>query len=132
MSKKIFLLAGGLAVQKFGTKLEKEQELLSNLADMMIDIFALESALLRTKKHIARTSEEKAAGMIEMTQVFAYEAFQRIEALAKETLALVETGDMLRMQLSVLKKLTRTSPVDTVALKRSIAARVVKNERYTV
>jgi len=132
MSKKIFLLAGGLAVQKFGTKLEKEQELLSNLADMMIDIFALESALLRTKKHIARTSEEKAAGMIEMTQVFAYEAFQRIEALAKEILASVEAGDMLRMQLSVLKKLTRTSPVDTVALKRSIAARVVKNERYTV
>ena len=70
--------------------------------------------------------------MIEMTQVFAYEAFQRIEALAKETLASVETGDMLRMQLSVLKKLTRCTPVDTVALKRSIAARVVKNERYTV
>ncbi|WP_145040356.1 acyl-CoA dehydrogenase family protein [Paenibacillus sp. Y412MC10] len=132
MSKKIFLLAGGLAVQKFGTKLEKEQEALSNLADMMIDIYALESALLRTRKQIERTSEEKAASMIEMTQVFAYEAFQRIEALAKETLASVETGDMLRMQLSVLKKLTRCTPVDTVALKRSIAARVVKNERYTV
>lgn len=103
MSKKIFLLAGGMAVQKFGTKLEKEQEALSNLADMMIDIYALESALLRTRKQIERTSEEKAASMIEMTQVFAYEAFQRIEALAKETLASVETGDMLRMQLSVLK-----------------------------
>jgi len=99
---------------------------------MMIDIYALESALLRTRKQIERTSEEKAASMIEMTQVFAYEAFQRIEALAKETLASVETGDMLRMQLSVLKKLTRCTPVDTVALKRSIAARVVKNERYTV
>lgn len=132
MSKKIFLLAGGLAVQKFGTKLDKEQEALANLADMMIDIYALESALLRTRKHIARTSEEKAANMIEMTQVFAYEAFQRIEALAKETLASVESGDMLRMQLSVLKKLTRSNPTDTVALKRSIAARVVKNERYTV
>ena len=59
MSKKIFLLAGGLAVQKFGTKLEKEQEALSNLADMMIDIYALESALLRTRKQIERTSEEK-------------------------------------------------------------------------
>ncbi|MGV2806227.1 acyl-CoA dehydrogenase, partial [Clostridium perfringens] len=98
----------------------------------MIDIYALESALLRTRKQIERTSEEKAASMIEMTQVFAYEAFQRIEALAKETLASVETGDMLRMQLSVLKKLTRCPPVDTVALNRSIAARVVKNERYTV
>lgn len=132
MSKKIFLLVGGLAVQKLGTKLEKEQELLSNLADIMTDIYALESALLRTRKHLTRTSEEKAAGMIEMTQVFAYEAFLRIEGLARETLAAVETGDMLRMQLSVLKKLTRTTPLDTVALKRSIAARVVSRERYTV
>ncbi|PAD71240.1 MULTISPECIES: acyl-CoA dehydrogenase family protein [Paenibacillus] len=132
MSKKIFLLVGGLAVQKLGTKLEKEQELLSNLADIMTDIYALESALLRTRKHLTRTSEEKAAGMIEMTQVFAYEAFLRIEGLARETLAAVETGDMLRMQLSVLKKLTRTAPLDTVALKRSIAARVVSRERYTV
>lgn len=132
MSKKIFLLVGGLLVQKLGTKLEKEQELLSNLADIMTDIYALESALLRTRKHLTRTTEEKAAGMIEMTQVFAYEAFQRIEGLARETLAAVETGDMLRMQLSVLKKLTRTAPLDTVALKRSIAARVVSRERYTV
>lgn len=132
MSKKIFLLAGGLAVQKFGTRLEKEQEVLANLADMMIDIFALESILLRTRKQIARATEEKAGNMIEMTQVFAYEAFQRIEALAKETLASVESGDMLRMQLSILKKLTRSTPANTVALKRSIAARVVKNERYTV
>lgn len=132
MSKKIFLLAGGLAVQKFGTKLEKEQEVLANLADMMIDIYALESALLRTRKQINRTSEEKAANMIEMTQVFSYEAFQRIEAIAKETLASVDTGDMLRMQLSILKKLTRSTPTNKVALKRSIAARVVQNQRYTV
>lgn len=132
MAKKIFLLAGGMAVQKFGTKLEKEQEALANLADMMIDIYALESALLRTKKQIQRTSEEKAACMIEMTQVFAYEAMQRIEALAKEILASVESGDMLRMQMSVLKKLTRSNPADTVALKRSIAERVVTSERYCV
>lgn len=132
MAKKIFLLTGGMAVQKFGTKLEKEQEALANLADMMIDIYALESALLRTKKQIQRTSEEKAACMIEMTQVFAYEAMQRIEALAKEILASVESGDMLRMQMSVLKKLTRSNPADTVALKRSIAERVVTSERYCV
>ncbi|WP_211747751.1 acyl-CoA dehydrogenase family protein [Paenibacillus sp. Marseille-Q4541] len=132
MTKKIFLLVGGLAVQKFGTKLEKEQEALSNLADILIDVFALESALFRTKKQIARVSEEKAANMIEMTKVYAYEALERVEAFAKETLTSVESGDMLRMQLSVLKKLTRLTPADTVALKRSIAARVVNNERYTV
>ncbi|MCM3782616.1 acyl-CoA dehydrogenase family protein [Neobacillus mesonae] len=132
MSKKIFLLTGGLAVQKYGTKLEKEQEVLANLADMMIDIFALESVLARTQKQIARTSEAKAANMIEMTQVFAYEVFLRIESLAKELLTSVESGDMLRMQLSVLKKLSRNTPVNITKLKRSIAARVVDNERYTI
>ena len=132
MSKKIFLLAGGQAVQKFGTKLEQQQEVLSNLADMMIQIYAMESGIVRTRKQVDRRSEEKAANMLEMTRVFTYEAFQKIEALAKETLAVIESGDMLRMQLSVLKKLTKITPIDSVALKRSIAARVVKNERYTV
>ncbi|SFS51516.1 acyl-CoA dehydrogenase family protein [Paenibacillus sp. 453mf] len=132
MSKKIFLLAGGLAVQKYGTKLEKEQEVLAGLADMMIDIFALESVLTRTNKQLARTSEERTQNMIEMTKVFAYEAFLRVESVAKELLTTVESGDMLRMQLSVLKKLTRSNPVNTTQYKRSIAARVINNERYTV
>ncbi|MEK5059037.1 acyl-CoA dehydrogenase [Paenibacillus sp. FSL H7-0326] len=132
MSKKIFLLVGGLAVQKYGTKLEKEQEVLAGLADMMIDIFALESVLARTNKQASRTSEEKALNMIEMTKVFAYEAFLRVESVAKELLTTIESGDMLRMQLSVLKKLTRSNPVNTNLYKRSIAARVIHNERYTV
>lgn len=132
MSKKIFLLVGGLAVQKYGTKLEKEQEVLAGLADMMIDIFALESVLARTNKQASRTSEEKALNMIEMTKVFAYEAFLRVESVAKELLTTIESGDMLRMQLSVLKKLTRSNPVNTNQYKRSIAARVINNERYTV
>ncbi|WDH84785.1 acyl-CoA dehydrogenase family protein [Paenibacillus urinalis] len=132
MSKKIFLLVGGLAVQKYGTKLEKEQEVLAGLADMMIDIFALESVLARANKQAARTSEDKSLNMIEMTKVFAYEAFLRVESVAKELLTTVESGDMLRMQLSVLKKLTRSNPVNTNQYKRSIAARVIHNERYTV
>lgn len=132
MMKKIFLLVGGLAVQKLGTSLEKEQETLSNLADILIDVFALESALLRTKKQVARVSEEKAINMVEMTKVYAYEALQRAEGTAKETLVSLESGDMLRMQLSVLKKLTKLSPLDKVALKRRIAARVVTSQRYTV
>lgn len=132
MLKKIFLLAGGFAVQKLGTRLEKEQEILGNLADILIDVFALESALLRTKKQLARVSEEKAMNMVEMTKVYAYEALQKAEAIAKETLSSLETGDMLRMQLSVLKKLSKLNPLDKVALKRKIADRVVLNERYTV
>ncbi|MBB3108658.1 alkylation response protein AidB-like acyl-CoA dehydrogenase [Paenibacillus phyllosphaerae] len=130
MAKKIFLMAGGTAVQKLNTKLEQEQEVLSALADVMIQIYAMESALLRTKKLIAKQGEDKSAAAIAMAQVFIHEAFAEIEALAKETLSAIETGDTLRTQLSVLKKLTRRSSVNTVALKRQIAARVIPAERY--
>jgi alkylation response protein AidB-like acyl-CoA dehydrogenase len=132
MAKKIFLLIGGLAVQKYQSALEKEQEVLSSLADIMIQVFAMESALLRTKKLIARAGEEKAKNAVEMTTVFVHEAFARVEDRAKEALSAMEAGDMLRTQLSVLKKLTRSTPADTVGLKRNIAARVIQSEKYIV
>lgn len=130
MAKKIFLMAGGTAVQKLGPRLEQEQEVLAALADMMIHIYAMESALLRTKKKIDRQGEEKAALAVAITRVYVDEAFARIDALAKETLSAVETGDTLRTQLSVLKKLTRRGAIDTVRLKRQIAAGVIGKEDY--
>jgi alkylation response protein AidB-like acyl-CoA dehydrogenase len=130
MAKKIFLFVGGTAIQKVGTRIEAEQEILSNLADMMIQIYALESALLRAEKQISRTSEARSENLIQMTQVFTQEAFERMESYAKETLTALESGDTLRTQLSVLKKLTRYTPVNTTALKRDIAARVIRGEKY--
>jgi len=132
MAKKIFLMAGGSAVQKYGMNLEKQQEVLSNLADMMIQIYAMETTLVRTRKLIAKSGEEKAKNAIQMTDVFVQEAFAEIERLAKDTLAAMETGDVLRTQLSVLKKLTRSTPVDAVGLKREIAARVIAAEKYVI
>ncbi|WP_284640023.1 acyl-CoA dehydrogenase family protein [Paenibacillus silviterrae] len=132
MAKKIFLMIGAQAVQKYQLKLEQEQELLSHLADMMIGVYAMESALLRTKKLIDKRGEEKSRNAIEMTIVFVQETFDRIEGLAKESLAAMEEGDMLRTQLSILKKLARKSPVNTLSLKRRIAARVIETEQYTV
>ncbi|QDP41895.1 acyl-CoA dehydrogenase family protein [Radiobacillus deserti] len=132
MAKKMFLMVGGLAVQKYQQKLEDEQEVLSVLADIMIQVFAAESAYLRTKKLMDKQGEEKAANAIAMTEVFIHEAFDKIESLAKEGLSAIESGDMLRTQLSVLKKLARRTPVNTVALKREIAERVVASERYVV
>ncbi|MEK0312937.1 acyl-CoA dehydrogenase family protein [Cohnella sp. 56] len=130
MAKKIFLMTGGTAVRKLGPRLEQEQETLAALADMMILLYAKESALLRAKKQIEAQGEDKSALKIAMTRVFVHEAFGRIEALAKEALAAVEEGDALRTQLSVLKKLTRRSPVNTVQLKRQIAAGVIRAEGY--
>ncbi|TVX92563.1 acyl-CoA dehydrogenase family protein [Paenibacillus agilis] len=132
MAKKIFLMIGGLAMQKYAMELDKQQEVLSNLADVMILVYAMESALLRTRKMIAKLGEQKAANAIEMTKVYVHEAFDDVDRFAKEALATMESGDVLRTQLSILKKLTRNTPIDTVAVKRGIAARVIGAEKYIV
>ncbi|MBQ4901006.1 acyl-CoA dehydrogenase family protein [Paenibacillus sp. Marseille-P2973] len=132
MAKKIFLMTGAQAVQKYQLKLEQEQEILSHLADIMISIFAMESALSRTKKCIDRSGEDKAGLAIAMTVAFVQEQFGRIEAWAKEVLAAMESGDVLRTQLSVLKKLTKRSAVNTLELKRQIASKVIEAEKYVV
>lgn len=132
MSKKIFLMAGAQAVQKYQLKLEREQEVLSHLADIMISIYAMESALLRTQKLIARVGEDRAELPIAMTRSFIHEEFGNIEAWAKEVLSYMEQGDPLRTQLSILKKLTKRSAVNTLSLKRKIAVKVIQAERYVV
>jgi alkylation response protein AidB-like acyl-CoA dehydrogenase len=134
-AKKIFLAIGGLAVQRLGLRLEQEQEVLCSLADLMINIFAMESALLRSQKIWKANrgaASDKTENVIAMTTVFVQEAMERVESLAKLTLAALETGDGLQMQLSILKKLMRAPISDTVALKRTIAARVIKSEHYVV
>ncbi|WP_027410045.1 acyl-CoA dehydrogenase family protein [Anoxybacteroides tepidamans] len=131
-AKKIALLAAGLAVQKFGPQLEKEQEILVNIADIVSNIYAMESALLRTEKAIQKSGIEKNKQKILYTQIFCQEAFNEIEAHAKETIVAVEQGDMLRMMLSALRKLTRHTPINVIAKKREAAAALIEAERYIV
>jgi alkylation response protein AidB-like acyl-CoA dehydrogenase len=128
MAKKVFLFVGGSAVQKYMQALKDEQEILANLADIAIEIYAIESALLRAKKAVeaGRSADLKVA----MVEVYAREAFARIEGYARDTLAAMEEGDTLRTQLSVLRKLTRFQPVNAKALKRQIAAAVIEAEKY--
>lgn len=130
MAKKVFLMIGGLAAQKYQQQLEKHQELLANLADIAIEIFAMESAVLRAKKTWSSLGADKARIQIECAQVYANNAFLSIDTTAKESLAAMEEGDLLRTQLSILKKLMRHQPLNTIALKRSIAAEVVEAEKY--
>lgn len=131
-AKSIFLMAGAQAVQKYQARLEQEQETLSMLADIMISIFAMESALLRTQKMIERSGEAKSRLAVLMTTAFIHEQFGSIEDLAKVILSAMESGDTLRTQLSVLKKLGKRSPVNLVALKREVAAKVIDEEKYVV
>ncbi|MDF2650383.1 MAG: acyl-CoA dehydrogenase [Paenibacillus sp.] len=131
-SKKIFLMVGGQAVQKYGTRLEKEQEILVLLADTMIQIYAMESAWLRTKKLLQNRGDEKAGLAVRMTRVFVEEAFGKLAGWAETAIASMESGDMQRIQLSILKKLTRHTPENTIIMKRDISAPVIAAEIYTV
>jgi len=132
MSKKLFLMVAGLAVKKYQQKIEQEQEVLRNTANMIIELYGMESIILRTLKSIDKVGVDKSTQKIDMTQVYIQEAFDRISIIAKDTLAAMEEGDVLRTQLSILKKLTRYTPINTVALKRRIGARIVEAERYIV
>ncbi|SDQ27741.1 Acyl-CoA dehydrogenase [Virgibacillus subterraneus] len=131
-AKKMVLLGAGLAAQKYGKKLENEQEILVNLADMTAEVYNMESAILRTEKAITKSGEEKNKQKLLYTQVYVQEAFNRIEADAKETLIAVESGDTLRMMLSSLRKLTRHTPTDVIGKKREIAAKIIEEEKYLV
>ncbi len=130
MAKKITLLVAGAAVQKYMMRLAEEQEILGWLSDMVIEIFAMESALLRAMKTMERFSDERAEIQKAMVKVYVNDAFDRIESLAKQIFSAISEGDILRTQLSALKKLTRFNPVNTVSLRRQIAEHVIKIGRY--
>ncbi|WP_096436775.1 acyl-CoA dehydrogenase family protein [Alteribacter populi] len=131
-TKKIFMMVAGTAAQKYGENLEKEQELLANVADIVSDIFSIESCVLRTEKAINKAGADKAKQKLLLTEVFTQEAVNRIEAVAKESLVALEEGDSLRTMLAILKKLTRHTPVNVVAKKREIAAEIIEAEKYVI
>ena len=130
MAKKIALMVAGGAAMKFQEKLAKEQEVLGKVADIIIEIFAMESGLLRTLKMIDKEGEEKAKYQIDAVKVYVDEAIPKIESWAKQIIAYVEEGDMLRTQLAGVKKLARYQPIDAVSLKREIADRIIDLEAY--
>jgi len=86
----------------------------------------------RTEKAIAKNGLDKEQHKLDMTVAYVQDAFDKVEALAKEALAAMEEGDELRMRLSILKKLTRRTPLNTIQLKRTIADRVIEAGGYTV
>ncbi|MFG0212531.1 acyl-CoA dehydrogenase family protein [Brevibacillus porteri] len=132
ITRKIILMVAGSALMKYQQEMSKEQELLAFAADMLIELYAMDSIVKRTEKAMAANGIEAEQQKLEMTAVYVHEAFDRIEGWAKEALATMEEGDELRLRLSILKKLTRRTPINTVALKRSIADRVIEAGAYVV
>lgn len=130
MSKKIALLVAGAAVQKYMAKLADEQEILGLISDIIIEVFAMESALLRALKSLEKSPGEKAQLQKTMARVYVNDGFDRVEGYAKQALSAIAEGDTLRTQLSALKKLTRFTPVNTVALRREVADYTIKMGKY--
>jgi len=128
--KKIFLQAAGGAVQKFREKLAEEQELIGALANIVMEIYAMESSLLRAQKAAATRGEAAASVMIDAARVFIADAAERIEHDARRALSAVHEGDMLTTQMAVLKRFGKRAPVDTIALRRRVAAAVQAQDRY--
>jgi alkylation response protein AidB-like acyl-CoA dehydrogenase len=129
-AKKIGLFAAGAASQKYMQALADQQEIVGALADIIIETYAMESAVLRTQKIQAANGETAAALPLAMTQVCLAEGMGRIELLARKVIAAVAEGDMLRTQMAVLKRLTKHEPVNTIALREQVAARVIEAGKY--
>jgi len=129
-AKKIFLQAAGGAVQKFREKLADEQELVAALANIVMEIYAMESSLLRAQKSTGAKGEVSNAAMIAAARALISDAMERVEHEAKRALAAVHQGDMLTTQIAVLKRFGKRGPVDTIALRRQVAAAVQSLDRY--
>ncbi|MED2010579.1 acyl-CoA dehydrogenase family protein [Brevibacillus borstelensis] len=132
MTRKIILMVAGSALMKYQQAIAKEQELLALAADMLIELYAMDSVVKRTEKAIAKNGVEKEQQKLDLTTIYVSDAFDKVEAWAKEALAAMEEGDDLRIRLSILKKLTRRTPINTVQLKRVIADRVIEAGGYVL
>ena len=127
--KKMALFAAGVASQRFMTALEEQQEIMADLADMISQVFALESALVRAQK-IARTGRSSAEVAAAMTGLLAEESMALAEQAARRVLAACGEGDALTTQLAILRRLARSTPADVVALSRAVARHCIEAERY--
>ncbi|MGI6615922.1 MAG: acyl-CoA dehydrogenase family protein [Dethiobacteria bacterium] len=128
--KKLFLMASGNAAQKFQEALTDEQEILVRLADMAMELFAVESALLRTKKIVNDKGEEAAKLPLAMTKVLVDDMVPKLETWAKEVLSATLEGDALTKTLGGMSILTKSQPINTYTLRREIADAVYESKGY--
>ncbi len=128
--KKVLLMIAGSAVQKLMQSISKEQEILLNLADITIQIYQAESALLRTEKHILLNGEDSALAQIAMTKTFFYDAASIIEKSGKDALNSFAEGDELRMMLLGLKRFTKTNAFNPKEARQLIAKELIEANNY--
>ncbi|MBS1593188.1 MAG: acyl-CoA dehydrogenase family protein [Bacteroidetes bacterium] len=129
-AKKAILMTAGAAVQKFMQNLEKEQEVMMDIADMLIELFVCESTLLKTEKLISIRGAEACALQIDITKTYISDSLERINLSGKHAIVSFNDGDMLRIMLMGLKRFTKLEPVNTVAARRRIADKLIEEGQY--
>ncbi len=129
-AKKVGLMTLGTAAQKYMMGLAEQQEILMGIADIIMDAYAMESAILRAQKLAASQGETAAERYIDMARVFCNDAVERIEARAKNTLAGMAEGDELRTLLAALRRFTKMTPVNTIAARQRIADVMIAANKY--
>ncbi|MCP1383410.1 acyl-CoA dehydrogenase family protein [Runella salmonicolor] len=128
--KKAALMVAGAAVQKFMMKLSEEQEILMNVADMAIEIYAAESAILRTEKLIGMKGEAACALQKDLAMCYLHEAVEKINSAGKSAIMGFAEGDELRVMLMGLKRFTKIEPMNTKNARRRIADAMIAENKY--
>ncbi len=132
-ARKVLLLVAGTAIRKYATALDQEQEIIGALSNVVIEIYAMESCLLRTLKNAQRTDASSAANRsveASLTQAYIRQAIDRVEVEARRALARIAAGDTLRVHLSVLGRFLKRFPLDGIDLRRRVADRALELDRY--
>jgi butyryl-CoA dehydrogenase len=120
-AKRLSLFAAGTASQKYMQSLADQQEVMGALADCIIEVYAMESCILRAEKLVDRRDESVASAALSMTQFYASKAMQIVELSSRKVIAAVAEGDLLRTQMAIVRRLAKHEPTDTIALGREIA-----------
>jgi alkylation response protein AidB-like acyl-CoA dehydrogenase len=131
-AKKLSLLALGVAAQKFGAKMEQEQQVLGDISDIIIETYGMESAWLRTNKLVAARGEDACAPHIAMTRLYVNEAMGRVDLWSRELLAACASGDELRTMLAASRRLAKYTPIDSVHLREEIAKGFVEKGKWAL
>lgn len=129
--KKAALMVAGAAVQKFMMKLSDEQEILMNVADMAIEIYAAESAILRTEKLIGIKGEAACALQKDLAMCYLHEAVEKVNSAGKSAIMSFAEGDELRVMLMGLKRFTKIEPFNTKNARRRVADAMIADNKYT-
>lgn len=128
--KKAVLMVAGKAAETFGPKLNDEQEILMNIADMVIETYVAESTILRTQKLISQTGLENNVMFVKMTQLYLQHAVHKIRNSGEEAVSSFASGDELKVMMMGIKRFTKVNPINSKILHREIAAVMIQKNEF--